>query len=136
METQRHNRPVWNDLHPLVYAMACALVLLFIATIWAVFSGWAYMRLVLWVVTGFFLMVMAIPLAMRLTWSSHREGDPPPVERVGLREWMSGQLDTAQGRRKASDATIEMLLPIAAVAFGMIALGIVFVVSVPPGAWQ
>ena len=37
----------------------------------------------------------------------------------------SGEFDTWQGRRKAAGAAVEILLPIAAVAFGITAFGIV-----------
>jgi hypothetical protein len=123
-EARRHNRPAWNSLHPLVYAAAVSLVLWFVAVSWIFFSGFADMQLVLWIVTFFFLMVIAIPSAIWLTARRHDSEDPG--KRVSLRDWVSGDLDTAQGRRKASSAVIEMLLPIAAGAFGMTALGLVF----------
>jgi hypothetical protein len=126
-ERRGHNRPVWNQLHPLVYAAAVGLVLWFVASTWVFFSGFEDMLLVLGIVTFFFLMVIAIPSAMWLTWRRH--GQAVGGKYVSLRDWASGDLDTAQGRRRAATAAIEMLLPIAAGAFGMTALGIVFYVS-------
>ena len=123
-EPRGHNRPVWNSLHPLVYVAAVSLVLWFVMVSWFFFSGFADMKLVLWVVTFFFLMATAIPSAIWLT--ARRHDAEPPDKRMSLRDWASGDLDTAQGRRKASSAAIEMLLPIAAGAFGMTALGLVF----------
>jgi hypothetical protein len=43
-----------------------------------------------------------------------------------LRDWASGELEISQDRRKAADAAIEVILPIAAVALGFMAMGIVF----------
>ena len=98
----------------------------FVAAVWIVFSGYQDMELPLWVVSGLFLMAVAIPSAMWLTWRRHADarGKAPP-----LRDWASGDFETAQGRRKAASAAVEMLLPIAAAAFGMNLLGIVFYVA-------
>jgi hypothetical protein len=125
-ESRRHNRPAWNSLHPRVYAAAVGLVLWFVVVIWLLFDSFADMELVLWVVTFFFLMVIAIPSAIWLT--ARRHDSELPGKPMSLRDWASGDLDTAQGRRKASSAAIELLLPIAAGAFGMTALGLVFYV--------
>ncbi|HMA71398.1 MAG TPA: hypothetical protein VKP67_07910 [Xanthobacteraceae bacterium] len=43
-----------------------------------------------------------------------------------LGNWMRGQFATWTDREKASTAMVEVLLPLAAVAFGLTALGIVF----------
>ena len=125
-EARRHNRPISNHLHPLVYLAAVGLALWFVTAVWMVFSGYQDMELPLWVVSGFFLMAVAIPSAIWLTWWRHADerGKPPP-----LRDWASRDFETAEGRRKAASAAIEMLLPIAAAAFGMNLLGIVFYVA-------
>jgi len=122
-EARRHNRLISNHLHPLVYLAAVGLGFWFVAAVWIVFSGYQDMELPLWVVSGLFLMAVAIPSAMWLTWRRHADarGKAPP-----LRDWASGDFETAQGRRKAASAAVEMLLPIAAAAFGMTVLGIVF----------
>ena len=125
-EARRHNRLISNHLHPLVYLAAVGLGFWFVAAVWIVFSGYQDMELPLWVVSGLFLMAVAIPSAMWLTWRRHADarGKAPP-----LRDWASGDFETAQGRRKAASAAVEMLLPIAAAAFGMTVLGIVFYVA-------
>ena len=122
-EPRRHNRPVWSDLHPFVYAAAVGLVLWFVVAAWVFFSSFADMQLVLWVVTFFFLMTIMIPSAI---WLTARRHEADSAKRLSLRDWASGDLDTAQGRRTATSAAIEMLLPLAAAAFGMTALGLVF----------
>jgi hypothetical protein len=40
--------------------------------------------------------------------------------------WLQGHFVTWTGEQKSSTATIEVLLPLAAVAFGLTAIGIVF----------
>jgi hypothetical protein len=124
LQVDRQNRPVWNDLHPLVYAAIVGLVLWFVASAWVFFGLWDDIRLLLVVVSGFFFMAVATPGMLWLVGRKYR--DPDVGGKVLLREWAAGDFDTAQGRRNAADAAIEILLPIAAAAFGMTAMGIVF----------
>ncbi len=58
-------------------------------------------------------------------WWKNRRRDVNQEEQESLRAWAAGDLDTWQDRVKGRNAAIEMLLPIAAVAFGMTAFGIV-----------
>jgi hypothetical protein len=124
-EVGRHNRPVWVDLHPLIYAATVGLVLWFVVSAWVFFGSWKDMRLLLVLVSGFFFVAIAIPGTLWLTWRKHRGADAERGDSVSLREWASGEFDTAHGPRNAADAAVEILLPIAAVAFGMTAMGIV-----------
>ena len=124
----RPNRPVWDHLHPSVYMAMVGLVLWFVVSAWIFFGGWEEMRLVLAVVTGFFLITIAIPGTLWLTQRKYQGPNAPQSDEGSLRDWASGEFDTAQGRRRASDAAVEILLPIAAVAFGMTAMGIVLYV--------
>lgn len=123
-EARRHNRPISTRLHPLVYLAAVGLGLWFVVAVWVVFSGYPDMELPLWVVSGLFLIAVAIPSAIWLTWWRH--GDAQGGKAPPLRDWAAGDFETAQGRRKAATAAVEMLLPIAAAAFGMTVLGIIF----------
>jgi hypothetical protein len=131
----RHNRPVWVDLHPLVHAAIAGLVLWFVVAAWMLFGGWEDMRLVLAVVSGFFFVAIAIPGTLWLTWRKHRDPDAARSDGVSLREWAAGEFDTAQGPRNAADAAVEILLPIAAVAFGMTTMGIALYVTTAGAAW-
>jgi len=124
----RHNRPVSSALHPYVYAAMVGLVLVFVVSAWAFFGGGENMELLLAVVTGFFVMATAVPFALWLTWRN-RHVEAERTESISFRDWASGEFDTGQGRRKAVDAAVEVLLPIAAVAFGMVAMGIVLYIT-------
>jgi hypothetical protein len=84
------------------------------------------MRLLLAVVTGFFFMAIAIPFAIWLVWRKNQDPDAMRGESISLRDWASGEFETWQGRRKAAAAAAEIVMPIAAVSFGLMALGIVF----------
>jgi hypothetical protein len=122
---ERHNRPVSEQVHPRVYATLAGCVLWFVLSAWAFFSDAEPMGLLLAVVSGFFLMAVLIPFMLWLTWR-RRDPDGGRLFPETLREWMSGELKLWQDRRKASDAMIEILLPLAAAAVGMTALGLIF----------
>jgi hypothetical protein len=84
-----------------------------------------YMSLLLTVVSGFFLMAVAIPFAL---WRIRRQHLPGHADedRISFRDWASGEFDTRQGRRGARDAAIETILPLAAAAAGMTVMGLIF----------
>jgi hypothetical protein len=107
--SKRYNRPVWNHLHPFV---------------WVFFGGPGYTDLALVVVSGFFLMAMGIPFTLWLVWRKYGAG--ADGSHPSLRAWAAGELETSQGRRRAVDAAIEILLPLAAAAVGMTAIGLVY----------
>jgi hypothetical protein len=121
----RHNRPVFNHVHPLVYAAAAGLVLWFVLGAWIFFGRAEYMDLLLAVVSGFFLITAAIPFIL---WRVRRKHSPDAAHepRSSFRDWASGQLETPDGPRTAVGAAIEILLPLAAAAAGMTAMGIIF----------
>src|SRR5215831_6085285 len=125
-QEKRHNRPVSIHLHPIVYWAIVGIVVCFAASAWTFFSAAEYMGLLLAVVTGFFFMAIAIPFAIWLVWRKNQDPDAMRDESMSLRDWASGEFETWQGRRKATDAAVEIVMPIATVAFGLMALGIVF----------
>jgi len=118
----RHDRPVFNQLHPLVYQAAIGLALWFVLSAWTLFGGGEYMVSLLGVVTVFMLIAVAIPLVM---WRNGRRFTGSAAKRQGLRDWLSGDFETWQGRLSGREATIQVLLPLAAVAVGLTAIGIV-----------
>jgi hypothetical protein len=121
--------PASNQLPAVIYKAAAGAVLLFVVLAWIFFGGWAHMGLLLTVVSGFFFMALAIPFALWLAWRRHEEGGAAQGKPVSLREWASGEFDTWRGQLKGANAAVEILLPVAAMAVGMIALGIVFYVD-------
>jgi FtsH-binding integral membrane protein len=119
-----HNQPVSDKLHRKVYQAVVGLTLWFIASAWLLFSGGADADSFLIVLTAFFLIAMAIPLSIWMVWSKQGPGaDRGPG--VPLRHWLAGDFDTCQYRIRGSEAAIQVLLPIAAVAFGLTAFGLV-----------
>jgi hypothetical protein len=123
-----HNRAVSGDLHPLVYKAVVGLALWFVLSAWVFFGGWDYMGLLLAVVTGFFLIAMAIPVLLWLTWRRHREPGAAESGSGSFRHWTSGDFAIWQGRLTGSEAAVQVILPIAAVSIGLTLIGIVLVV--------
>jgi FtsH-binding integral membrane protein len=114
-----------DRLPPLIYVALVGLVLWMVLAAWG-FAAPGYADVALTVVTGFFVVVIAIPLVLwrvsRPDPELSRNSDKPP----GFGEWASGQFETWQGRVKGSNAAAEIILPIAAAAIGMTAFAIVF----------
>jgi hypothetical protein len=118
------DRPVSDELHPLVYMAIIGLVLWFVVSVWG-FGGDGYTDYLLAVVTGFMVIAVAIPLVL---WRIGRKQQRPTQVKERskpLGEWAAGEFDTWQDRVKGTNAAVEVLLPIAAIAFGMTAFGIV-----------
>jgi len=116
---------VQDSLHPRVYAAIIALALWLVVSAWAFFGGADYDGITLVVVTGLFVVAIAIPALLWLTWrrnDEHAADDAAP----SFHEWRACELATWTGRHDATQSAIEVLLPIAAVAFGMTAIGLVF----------
>lgn len=112
-----------DHLHPMVYVAIVVLVLIFTASAFLAFSDRGDAGYLLVVVTGFFTIAVAIPYLLWRVWLKHAGATPGAEE--SLSDWSAAECDTWQCRLKGRDAAIETLLPIAAVAFGMTAIGIV-----------
>jgi len=124
-ELSQHGRPGSEHLHPSIYAIMVGSVLWFVLSAWIFFGGAEYMGLLLAVVSGFFLMAAAIPFVLWCVWQKYRPV-PAREDRRSFRQWVSGEFETRQGRRRALDAAIEIVLPLAAAAAGMTAMGLIF----------
>jgi hypothetical protein len=77
------------------------------------------------VVTGLFVIAIAIPALLWLTWRRNAD-DARADSHLSFRDWAVGDFDTSTGLVKGANAAAEVLLPIAAVAVGMTMLGLVF----------
>jgi hypothetical protein len=123
IEIRPDDRPVANDLHPLVYVLIIGLSLWFILSVWgfAADEGTDYLLVV---VSGFILIAVALPCIL---WRVGRVDDGPEGKSDGsFRAWASADFATWQDRLPGANAAVEILLPIAAVAFGMTAFGIIY----------
>jgi hypothetical protein len=108
-----------------VYAALVGFVAWMALAAWG-FAGPGYADVALTVVTGFLLIVIAIPFILSRVWRANRDPAAPPEPKVGFSEWSAGRFETWQDRVRGRDAAIEIALPIAAAAVGMTAFAIVF----------
>src|SRR5262245_55700557 len=123
------NRARANELHPRIYTAIVGLTLWLVLSIWLLFSRGNYEGLTLSVITLFFAVLVGIPLLLWLTWrhnTPEQDGNAAPFS-----EWIGNSFETWTGGISAREASIQILLPIAAVAIGMTIFGLVFMLTVP-----
>jgi hypothetical protein len=116
---------VSDSLHPLVNMAIIGFVLMFVAAVWTFFASNPYDAWLDVVITGLFVIAIAIPALLWLTWRRNAVGARKDSH-LSFRNWAAGEFDTSTGSVKGANATVEVLLPIAAVAVGMTLLGLVF----------
>ena len=135
---------VFDELHPLVHKAAACLLIWFVVAAWLLFSGAGYIELALAMVSVLVFMALALPtllwhagvaarrsgVAARRSGAAGAEGtvaDPTAeLSPTTFSAWLRGRFATWTDVERPSTAAIEMLLPLAAVAFGLTAIGIVF----------
>jgi hypothetical protein len=128
----RHDRqqrpPVTSRAHPGIYAIVIALTVWFIAAAWS-FAGGGVTDYLLVVVSGFLCVAIGLPLILFRVARARPslEGrSPQGNEQPRLRDWMRWRYDTWTERLSGSAAAVQILLPIAAAAIGMTAMGIIY----------
>jgi hypothetical protein len=127
----RHDTHDPARLHPVVYKTLIGLVVWLVFSVWLFFDTGPYSPLLLAVITGFFAILTAIPL---LIWRTRQHAVAKiPTTGTGetFRTWLSGAFETRTGRLRSSEATAQILLPIAAVCIGMTLFGIVLWLTLP-----
>ena len=124
---------VSDRLHPLVQKAAAGLLIWFVVAAWLLFGSTGYIDLALAMVSMLVFMAIAIPRAIWRAGVAARRRDRPastagPTDAASetFATWLQGRLATWTGEEKSSTAAVEVLLPLAAVAFGLTAIGIVF----------
>jgi hypothetical protein len=126
----RSSQRLSDHLHPLIHLAAAGLLIWFVIAAWLLFGGPGYIELALAMISVLVFMSIAIPLALwRANVAAQRlDAAANRTERKSesLSTWLQGRFATWTDREEGSAAAIEILLPLAAVAFGVTALGIVF----------
>jgi hypothetical protein len=115
---------VANRLHPAIYATIAGLALLFVIGAWGFFAP-NDMYYLLAIVTGFIFVAVFLPFQL---WRVQRHGNDPRDTSLSPRSlvnWLHTDFDAWQSRIKGSDAAAGILLPVAAVAIGMICFAII-----------
>ncbi|MBR1121453.1 hypothetical protein JQ628_08025 [Bradyrhizobium lablabi] len=126
-ELVTHNKPVFDQFHPRIYAAAVGLVAWFALAAWILFDRQDDIALPLMMASVLLLIAVLIPLALAWIWRTHGVDDRRP-DAVTFREWRTGDFAVWGSRLHGTEAAIDMLLPLAAVAFGLTGIGIVFLI--------
>jgi hypothetical protein len=120
-----------DELHPLVYRAMIGLTIWLVLSVWALFDRGSYVGLNLAIVTLFFLIFVALPTTLWLAWRRNTDPNEQHSYVTPFREWISHPFVTWTGGISGREAAMQILLPIAAVAFGMTIFGLVFLFAVP-----
>ena len=130
-----HNRPVFDFLHPRIYESAIFLVAWFALAAWILFDHRFDrvddMALPLAMVSVFLFIAVLLPLALSLVWKRHRmphDASHAQQTQMTFRDWQAGDFAVWGSKLRSVHAAIDMLLPLAAVAFGLTGIGIVFLI--------
>jgi hypothetical protein len=107
--------------------MLIGLALWMVLWVWS-FVGTGETDYILFVVTGFILVVVGLQLVlMRVRRADQTaDADESKGRAPSFYEWARGEFETERGRLRAGEAALLILLPIAAAAIGMMAFGIEF----------
>ena len=132
-ETVRPNRPASDRLHPLIYLALAGAALAFALAVWA-FAGDSYTDYILVIVSGFVLVAIGIPVILSRVGRASESSEIGVQESESLREWLQGDFETWQDQVKGANAAVEILLPLSAIAIGMVAIGIVLHLTAHGGA--
>jgi hypothetical protein len=125
-------RPVTRRLHPRVYGLVIALTMWFVLSVW-LFAGGGVTDYLLFIVSAFIFVAVALPLVLSRV---ARIDDADDDAAGSYRKWAAADFDTWQGRLSGLQATVQILLPIAAVAIGMTILGVALHVAEHEGPLQ
>jgi hypothetical protein len=120
-----------DSLHPLIHRVILGLTLWLLISIWLFFDGPGYIKLALAMISALVVASVAIPFTLSRA-DSRNDGPPRSASGGGpesFASWVRGNFDTRTGQCKSATAAFEVLLPIAAVALGMTAFGIVFTIA-------
>jgi hypothetical protein len=125
-EPVTNNKPVFDQLHPTIYKAAIGLIVWFAVSAWVFFDRRGDIGLLLAFVTLLLLVAILLPVMLSLAWRRHRLQHDQDERQLRLRDWLAGDFAVWGSKLRAAHAAIDMLLPLAAVAFGLTAIGIVF----------
>ena len=123
-----HNKPVFDQLHPKIYGAAVGLVAWFALMAWVLFDRSAETSLSLIFVSVLFLVAVLVPWLMSLVWKKYQLPYELHPQQASFKDWRDGEFAVWGAKLHGSHAAIDVLLPLIAVSFGLMAIGIVFVI--------
>ena len=128
-------RPVTSRLHPRVYRIAAGFAAWLVLSVWLFASGGSEVNYLLFIVSGFIFMAVALPFILSLV-TRDRTSTPELDSKQAYKDWARSQYDTWQGRLSGNAAAVQILLPIAAVSIGMTLFGIALHIARHEGPQQ
>lgn len=120
------NRHVSNGLHPNVFKAMVVLAAIYLVSAWIGFGHGGHVDYVLFVITGFVALWVALLGVAATAWRNNSLWQPTHAD--DIEEWEDEEFDIGQGHMTGRTALIEILLPLAAVAFGMLAFAILSII--------
>jgi hypothetical protein len=116
---------VATTLHSKIYVAMAGLAVWLVLSVWG-FAGGGYADWLLVVVSGFILLVVSLMFVISRVGTHDPGAKAAAAEEGKFGDWVSGEFATWQDKVKGKNAAIEILLPLAAVAFGMSAFAIIY----------
>jgi hypothetical protein len=118
-----NEQPATKQLHPRIYAIAVGLAAWLVLSVWLFASTSGVTDYLLFIVSGFIVIAVGLPFTLSLVRRSRRATAELDGQR-SFHDWAAADFDTSQGCLSGKAAAVQILLPIAAVAFGMTAFGV------------
>lgn len=115
----------------MIYQSIIGLTIWLVLSAWLLFNRGTYEGLTLSVITLFFVILVGIPVLLWLTWRRNVDPNEQHKYSAPFSEWTSHPFVTSTGGISGREAAVQILLPIAAVAFGMTIFGLAFLFAVP-----
>ena len=126
-----HNRPpleTFDQLHSNIPKISTGLVAWFVLMAWVLFDRQSVTGLPLAFITVLFVVVGLSFVGLFLVSYRHQPDYPGHPNEIPFRDWSAGNFAVWGSKQSSKQAAIEILLPIAAAAFGLTAIGIVFLI--------
>jgi hypothetical protein len=127
-ELVAHNKPVFDQLHPRIYGIAVGLIAWFALMAWVLFDRSSDVSLSLAFVSLLFLVAVLLPWSMSLIWKKYQMPYEQHPQQASFRDWRAGDFAVWGAKLHGTHAAIDALLPLMAVSFGLMGIGIVFVI--------
>ena len=116
-----HCAPASDQLHPLVYKAVAGLVFCFVTSAWMFFDRQGDIAELLGFASLLLFIAVLLPSVLWRVWRRERRAEADDGSPL-FRHWASGNFEVWQGQLKGTHAAIDALLPLVAVAGGMVAL--------------
>ena len=123
----RSNLPASRHLPRQLYLILVGLAVWLIISFWG-FLGTGYSALALTVASLFIIVAVGLPLLLARIARRRRRKDP--AEPDTLHDWLDRDFESNTGRLSTAAAAAQVILPIAAVAFGMTIFAVVHLIAV------